>query len=550
MKKMVQLKRNLLLLVCFFVAGIATTFAQTVVPVAEGFNTLADAVVANPGATLVLARGGNYVVDHEVLINSATIIKGASTPAATAPAVISYYADPGAASGHHLFNIAANLTLHNVGLQGFTFDDQQIGELLNITTHGVTLVMDSCVFQGANEVFETNAYNHMTITQTNNIFFNLVTVGWDNYGGYNGIWAGDTLTFNCVNNTFFMCARVLDAAYSGPTALNWIEHNTFANIWGDTWYPTQSEGFVVKNNILYNPQIRGYVGKRVWLSNVGDTIDKYNGDFSGDFTGDTLQGDINIYPQHIDSIGGSRNVVVTNNLRYTNAAVLAKQKEATASMEPFINDSTLRVFAKYPHWTLKDNLIEGAGTMDPQFQTTIPDSAYYLSFKQLIERRRASLQGVGYPYSTGWWPKGATLGQFIWPLPFNFKPTNQSLPKGSDGYPLGDLNWWGTKVVNDWNAQNPYVGVAKREIAGLSLTSFPNPVSSSTTISFAIPNEALVSLKVYNAIGTEVASLVNSSMSAGSHSVNFDVSSFTNGIYLYKLQFGNNSLVQKMIVMK
>ncbi len=546
---MVQLKRNLMLLACLFVAGLSTTFAQTVVPVAEGFNTLADAVVANPGATLVLARGGNYVVDHEVLINSATIIQGAATPAATAPAVISFYADPGGASGHHLFNIAANLTIRNVGLDGFTFDNQQIGELLNITTPSVTLIMDSCVVQGANEVFETNAYNHLIITQTNNVFFNLVTVGWDNYGGYNGIWAGDSITFKCVNNTFFMCARVLDAAYTGPIALNWIEHNTYANIWGDLFYPTQSQGFVVKNNIMYNSGLRGYVGKRVWLSNVGDTIDKYSGDFSGDFTGDTLQGDLNVYPQHIDSIGGSRNVVVTNNLRFTNAAVLAKQKEATATMEPFINDSTLRVFAKY-NWTLKDNLIEGAGTMDPQFQTTIPDSAYAFSFSQLIQRRRASLQQVGYPFSTGWWPGGVSLGTFIWPLPFNFKPTNSSLPKGSDGYPLGDLNWWGTKVVNDWNAQNPYVGIAKTVMAGFSLTNYPNPVSTSTEINFSIPSESLVTLKVYNSIGSEVATLVNSSMTAGSHNVSFNASSFSNGIYLCKLQMGTSSLVQKMIVLK
>ena len=80
---------------------------------------------------------------------------------------------------------------------------------------------------------------------------------------------------------------------------------------------------------------------------------------------------------------------------------------------------------------------------------------------------------------------------------------------------------------------------------------FPNPFNPSTTIVYNLPQNSFVSLKVYNAIGLEVAVLVNETQSADIHRVSFDASRLGSGIYYYSIKAGSNfSQTKKMIVLK
>jgi len=79
---------------------------------------------------------------------------------------------------------------------------------------------------------------------------------------------------------------------------------------------------------------------------------------------------------------------------------------------------------------------------------------------------------------------------------------------------------------------------------------YPNPFNPSTTISFSIPTEEFVSLKVFNSLGEEVAELVNETKPAGNYSVTFDASELTSGIYFYKLSAGDFTQTKKMIYLK
>jgi hypothetical protein len=79
---------------------------------------------------------------------------------------------------------------------------------------------------------------------------------------------------------------------------------------------------------------------------------------------------------------------------------------------------------------------------------------------------------------------------------------------------------------------------------------YPNPFNPSTTITFSIPNEELVTLKVFNALGEEVAELVNETKPAGNYSVSFNASELSSGIYFYKISAGSFVEVKKMILMK
>ena len=79
---------------------------------------------------------------------------------------------------------------------------------------------------------------------------------------------------------------------------------------------------------------------------------------------------------------------------------------------------------------------------------------------------------------------------------------------------------------------------------------YPNPFNPTTTISFSIPSSAFTSLKVYDILGNEVATLVNEEKPAGEYDITFDASALTSGVYLYRLNVGNISEMKKMILMK
>jgi hypothetical protein len=79
---------------------------------------------------------------------------------------------------------------------------------------------------------------------------------------------------------------------------------------------------------------------------------------------------------------------------------------------------------------------------------------------------------------------------------------------------------------------------------------YPNPFNPSTTINYSIPKAGHVKLIVYNAIGSKVATLANDFKSAGTYSVIFNGKDLASGIYFYRLETGNYSVVKKLILMK
>ncbi len=79
---------------------------------------------------------------------------------------------------------------------------------------------------------------------------------------------------------------------------------------------------------------------------------------------------------------------------------------------------------------------------------------------------------------------------------------------------------------------------------------YPNPFNPSTKINYSIQAEGLVSIKVFNILGQEVATLVNDFKTAGAHSVNFDASKLSSGIYLYKIDSNGFTQTKKMMLIK
>ena len=124
-------------------------------------------------------------------------------------------------------------------------------------------------------------------------------------------------------------------------------------------------------------------------------------------------------------------------------------------------------------------------------------------------------------------------------------PIGVNCPVSSDQV---DLAW------EDEDADNL---VAQRETAGETrlLGNHPNPFNPSTSISYSLGADGFVSLRIYNTLGEEVATLVNEYQSAGTRTAvwngrNEYGATVASGIYIYRLTAGNVVLSEKMLFMK
>jgi len=79
---------------------------------------------------------------------------------------------------------------------------------------------------------------------------------------------------------------------------------------------------------------------------------------------------------------------------------------------------------------------------------------------------------------------------------------------------------------------------------------YPNPFNPTTTIRFSVPMSGNYSLRVYNLLGQEIATLLNGPVSAGIHFVNFDASRLSSGIYFYNFSGNNFNQTKKMMLLK
>jgi subtilisin family serine protease len=79
---------------------------------------------------------------------------------------------------------------------------------------------------------------------------------------------------------------------------------------------------------------------------------------------------------------------------------------------------------------------------------------------------------------------------------------------------------------------------------------YPNPFNPTTSISYQLPANTLVTLKVYDVLGRLVRTLVNDLQTAGTHSVTFDAGGLSSGVYFYHLKSGSFSAVKKLVLLK
>ncbi|MHB8337063.1 MAG: T9SS type A sorting domain-containing protein [Ignavibacteriaceae bacterium] len=205
------------------------------------------------------------------------------------------------------------------------------------------------------------------------------------------------------------------------------------------------------------------------------------------------------------------------------------------------NDKT-----KWPGFVQSGNLVNTDPGYGSSFADVLSGGAGYgvglLSYVAEVRNGTVTTDEWGYKKQTvsgsNWIP--------TWPLPeaSDMKYTNTSVQNGSTGgKPIGDPYWFnGLTAVRKQNNNIPN---------SFSLSqNYPNPFNPTTIIKYSLPKSGIVSLKVFNMLGQEVANLVDQQQQAGNYSVNFDATRLASGVYMYSIQTGGFSLTKKMMLLK
>jgi len=148
------------------------------------------------------------------------------------------------------------------------------------------------------------------------------------------------------------------------------------------------------------------------------------------------------------------------------------------------------------------------------------------------------------------------------PFTGNFRPSNPlsafngSAVNGTWTLSINDNATGDTGLLKAWCLQLTYQtvtgGIQTVEIPNYySLAqNYPNPFNPSTQIKYSVPKAVNVSIKVFDVLGKEVATLVNETKQPGFYTVDFNASGFASGIYFYRIDAGEFSAIKKMVLIK
>lgn len=164
---------------------------------------------------------------------------------------------------------------------------------------------------------------------------------------------------------------------------------------------------------------------------------------------------------------------------------------------------------------------------------------------------------TNYFYLKEWGDSGSAVtrvevvnNKIILPYKINL-PFNSAFELSARGKKLivfspENIYWYiDTTVVSDIEFSAPDVP-ANAEL----LQNHPNPFNPSTTIRYSIPASGLVTIKLFDILGNEIASLVNEEKPAGNYEIKFNAAKLSSGVYFYCLQAGSFVKTKKMILMK
>ncbi len=434
---------------------------------------------------------------------------------------------------------------------------------------GLKLTLDNDLFERTRWVeIQSNAQAGTNLYITDCYFVNLSGQPCRRNGGVYDNVNNNTTTIWVENSTHVMAQGSMYKFRNYQISKLFFNHNTFVDCAGSIF---ESQGYVsdltVTNNVFVNCNIQAFG------DSIGNNEDKSEVDPHWLPTGlvniDTLPSNYTQLPRRVLV---DKNVVYwdpkfndmvatlkTNNVNGDQTWVSQMITMNTRTQGMF-NDNT-----NYPYLT------EGTWYNKlPAFKKPLDLLTNWVDSVKVFATKTVDINGLGKAAVLADWRKVNIGSQYYvysdWPIPVDLSYTdNDLMTGGTNGFPVGDLNWFPTQKTA-WTAQkdaehakllwmlnNGTLAVEEPgtlpEVYALD-QNYPNPFNPTTTITYSLPHASNVSLRVFDVLGREVATLVNGEMTAGPHEVQFDAKGLASGTYMYKLTSGDYTQVKKMMVVK
>lgn len=587
-----KLLTKMFLLAAFFllVASIQS-FAKDSLYVAAfppgNLNTVinADTLAGGESAHIyVLSSDTTYFINEEIRIKDLDLI-GKITPDGYLPVIAPYVNPDGSTPGNVASTPGGHSYVHfkNLYLIGTRLDGTQVTQQC-VSANGDTCryIMENCIFENFGSTGTPNILNTWNALGTD--IFVIHCLFRNNQSdipqnpGMN--WAGpgvnaiDTMWIQ--NSTFFVMGGNIEGSGSSMGYLH-FDHNTmFMHTKSSPFSMEQMHNADITNNIFYGVYSAGLDSNHAYNTGV------YNANFfspPGVLTMDTLASQLKGPPYNVTE--ETRHLNATNNAYYWPTAIM--DNFTTMNADPDTSTGHYRnVGGKIlaPTWVayrpgteyLADlpNFNIGADknmNVDPGFDATLAESAAdsMARFVRSIWQHQgsgvgsrpfvnpgspispASLAATADPPFTGKATYDGVPADWKttqgYPVKENLRYSDATLKTADNGKPLGDDTWWPDLVGV---RQVPNSVPTKYTLS----QNYPNPFNPTTNIKYSIPQSGFVTLKVYNMLGQEVATLVNQQQKTGEYNVDFNASNLASGVYMYRIQSGNISITKKMMLLK
>jgi hypothetical protein len=313
----------------------------------------------------------------------------------------------------------------------------------------------------------------------------------------------------------------------------------------------QESNATVKNNYVEQNNTKGGNAQGIYCSENSGTFKLYNNIGYGMYTTSSLLKFKNVNTSgKVEMIGNTlyggkgalvqtndKYIIFKNNIIVTTASAAAVSFEAAVYSKSNINynlykrsgtGSTVVVYAgsgyTMSRWKSSGFDTYGLET-DPKFSSVSSKNFQLTSTSPALN-------------------KGANLSS-----PYNIDRMGTTRPYGT----RSDMGAFEMKIIAKENSEDVVTGTETTPEIPQEFDlaqNFPNPFNPSTTIRFSIPENSVVSLKIYDITGAQVAELVNDVMNAGTHDVNFDASNLASGTYVYMITAKDFVQSKKMILVK
>ncbi len=224
---------------------------------------------------------------------------------------------------------------------------------------------------------------------------------------------------------------------------------------------------------------------------------------------------------------------------------------------PFTGDANLQIgfffsgstFA-IDYWYIDDVCVDGVVPVElTSFTASVNEKNVTLNWTTATETNNQGFE-IERNSGNGFQNIGYVAGFGTSAEPHSYSFIDASLNEGTYSYRLKQLDFDGTFAYFDAIE----VDIAIPDVFALA-QNYPNPFNPSTKIDFSLAVDSKVSLKVFDVLGQEVATLINTNLAAGSHNVDFNAASINSGVYFYRIEAtgidGTNfTNVKKMILTK